>query len=442
MHNDRKPPQEAPPPVKTHPGLIRQVRTYRLITPLFGGGAEPQKPDEVTVVRASEIRGILRFWWRAIRGGRYPTIEKLRQAEDAIWGSAAGKEKSGPSPVSLEVRVLQRGRKRHEVQIPTRNGPKRYPFGDPRSPYGYVAFPLRDSGNGVQDGVEFALYITIRDTSVQAGGKTLDVVEEVEAAVWAWETFGGVGARTRRGFGALELVKVEENGEEKSVDRLPASPSQVKSWIMDRLGRYVAGDYRLSDVPHLSRQPLLEVLPQTFRDGESAWKALIIKLQEFRQKRHKRFGLSLWPEANVIRKIHGLPMKWPPGILNPQFVEKFPRARFGLPIIFPMPHDKRLKNMDILLYGQASKDNDKHLDRLASPLILRPLACQEGYVGLALVLEGPKEPPGGLLLETDGKTHPIRADLTQQEASQEPLRRILHGEPDVLKAFLKTLKNS
>ncbi len=67
--------------------IIRESREYELITPLFGGGVETKKADEVSVIRATEIRGHLRFWWRATRGGQFSTIEDLKKHEDAIFGS-------------------------------------------------------------------------------------------------------------------------------------------------------------------------------------------------------------------------------------------------------------------------------------------------------------------------------------------------------------------
>ena len=51
--------------------LIVQERTYKLITPLYGGGVEAGKTDSVTPIRGTEIRGQLRFWWRAMRGGQF-----------------------------------------------------------------------------------------------------------------------------------------------------------------------------------------------------------------------------------------------------------------------------------------------------------------------------------------------------------------------------------
>ncbi|HGX94026.1 MAG TPA: type III-B CRISPR module RAMP protein Cmr1, partial [Candidatus Tenderia sp.] len=111
LSNRKSPQQSSPPEVKPKLGLVHQVRAYRLITPLYGGGAKTQEPDEVSVVRASEIRGLLRFWWRATRGGQFGgSLETMRSAEEAIWGSAAGDGKAGPSPVSVFVQNWKRNR--------------------------------------------------------------------------------------------------------------------------------------------------------------------------------------------------------------------------------------------------------------------------------------------------------------------------------------------
>jgi CRISPR-associated protein Cmr1 len=40
---------------------------YRIVTPMFIGGAD-QKPNDG--VRAPSFKGMLRFWWRALNWGR------------------------------------------------------------------------------------------------------------------------------------------------------------------------------------------------------------------------------------------------------------------------------------------------------------------------------------------------------------------------------------
>jgi CRISPR-associated protein Cmr1 len=149
-------PQHDAPEVKVREyDRVRQVRRYKLITPLFGGGVEPNRADPITVVRGTEVRGQLRFWWRATRGGRSNgDLEKMRQTEEKIWGGAAAKGKPGPSDVIISVEILNRGR---PFQVRDNKGRMVRNLGDFNSPYSYAAFPLRDdkSNPPILEDVEF-----------------------------------------------------------------------------------------------------------------------------------------------------------------------------------------------------------------------------------------------------------------------------------------------
>ena len=438
MQINRKPPRISPPGIQPKQDRVHQVRTYKLITPLFGGGAEPQKPDEVTVIRASEIRGLLRFWWRATRGGQFGSLDELRCAEEAIWGSAAGEGKAGPSPVALAVEVTKRGRRLSGVKIRTRRGEDKVAIGHPRSPYSYVAFPLREERQGrrvtrpagsVWKDIEFKLHITLDQQRVQNRGE-LDLREEVEAALWAWETFGGVGARTRRGFGALQLIAVDDT----PIGEQPAR--EIERTVRRQLGEYVKGNRWPPGISHLHPDMPL-VVTSRYSDADKAWKALFGALKRFRQARYpdaqgRPYGRSKWPEPDAIRRLTGTHS---PGHEPQHPVDaKYPRGRFGLPIIFQFKQNDQETGdpPPTVLEGAQS-------ERFASRLILRPYACQDGAVGIACALQGPLDPPGGYVLKEQSSSQILaqaNVDLTSKEAQQiDPLG----GELDVLKAFLRTL---
>jgi CRISPR-associated protein Cmr1 len=83
--------------------LLTQVREYELLTPLFGGGVEAATADPVTVIRGSSVRGQLRFWWRACRGGQFNgDLKQMKKAENLLWGAAS----TGPSQVQIAIRQL------------------------------------------------------------------------------------------------------------------------------------------------------------------------------------------------------------------------------------------------------------------------------------------------------------------------------------------------
>ena len=87
---------------------------------------------------------------------------------------------------------------------------------------------------------------------------------------------------------------------------------------------------------------------------------------------------------------------------------------------------------------------EKH-DRLASPLILKPLFCLNGQsVGIALILEGSHVPTEGLVLKESGnrgQEYPVSVQDTQLD--QKDLEKLsdlkLKGETDILQAFMQYL---
>lgn len=413
----RQPKSSEVPEIKANrEGIITQVREYELITPLFGGGVTPAEADPVTVVRGTEVRGHLRFWWRATQGGRFNgDLAAMKEAEDNLWGAAASEHVRGPSRVQVVVTVTNEG----TLDRPFEVGQNRRPSSRNGSVVpGYAAFPLQPPQNEAKPGMQ--------TKSVRAGvvfdlkiDFPFENRKEIEATLWAWETFGGLGARTRRGFGALRCMKVD--GKEHSL----LSTNRVEQQIRQAMQNYVSSGKWPNHVAHLSQTPghNLKVAGRG-RDAVTAWQTLIKKLQRFRQNRdgNRGFGLSSWPEPNAIRSLVGKPIKG-----NRTLVNKFPRARFGLPVVFHMPHDSGID--DLSLQGTE-------FDRLASPLILRPLACADGAVGLALILVAPQEPLNGLILKGASGKSSVQANLTTSEARNIPP---LNGETDVLKKFLDTL---
>jgi CRISPR-associated protein Cmr1 len=65
---------------------------------MFMAGADGKTPE----LRPSEFKGMMRFWWRAIRAD--DNIEKLREEEAKIFG---GTEKEGKSKVAIRITPLQ-----------------------------------------------------------------------------------------------------------------------------------------------------------------------------------------------------------------------------------------------------------------------------------------------------------------------------------------------
>lgn len=462
----------SPPDVKKpkQSAWVSQTREYRLITPIFGGGVEAGKPDPVTAVRGASVRGQLRFWWRATRAGRYATLKELKTAEDRLWGAA-----SQAALIDLAVEVLDAGRDEPPFEVrPNKNGNNQAYNRSAIAP-AYAAFPLQpdrdtlkqwdpeqDAVKPLRVGVVFRLTITNPQQVPQdliAAGVT-DISADIAAAIWAWESFGGVGARTRRGFGAITLTHVDGR-----IDG-PPSASDMEIFFVKQYEQHVISTYSLVGVPRLPSFPTsLRVIRRQRQPGGiwersiDTWSHLIAQLSEFRQWRDppspanpNQPGRSRWPEPDAIR----IESKSHHQFHRPRlYTKKYPRAVFGLPIVV---HFKdRGDPEDHTIQGA-----DRAIDRMASQLVLKPYRSRfqdkDGYVGLAVILDGPTLPPGGIGLKP--KRHPIilpvdDAALTHEDvaaieeiASLAPRgKRSPFGKPvysgeylDVLQTFLNYLE--
>lgn len=426
------------PPEFSAPGLhkngaadqISMTRRYQLITPLFGGGVQAGQVDLTTPVRGSTIRGQLRFWWRATRGGEFDgDLARMKDAEEALWGSTSRASRVIISANTTDIGTV------FQVPYKDRDGRPRS-IGDPGSIYGYAGFPLRQDNGTVRENVAFDLSLSF----------PADAAFDVRAALWAWETFGGVGARTRRGFGAPACAPGDF-----SAEWLWQAPSHIaRAKLLEQVSEFVSDGPFPPGVPHLSRSSARYVVRIT-RDNTplTAWEDLLSALKAFRQNRagNRGFGRSKWPEPDALRDItgqdgsqfnHHVPM-------HGRLIKKFPRAAFGLPIVFEFhprqshPSNPRYDPRRTTLVGVNAT-------RLASPLIIRPLQCRDRAVGLAVVLEGPRlSDLGGLALKEGSEKGPVIAaplseNLSSAEAALVQAKHDFYdADPDVLQSFLNIL---
>ncbi len=354
------------------PGYVRADYRLKLITPMFGGGAVAGQPDTNFPVRASSIRGHLRFWWRATRGAECKDAAELRTREAQIWGST-----EIPSPVQVSVRLVNikgersivRFRMRSDRATPNGSNDDRFGFSK-FDPLRYATFPAIQNEaitKFVKEGLEFSVVIDCPKEHQQ----------DVRLAMWAWTNFGGVGARTRRGFGALHCEQTA-----------PKGLSDLKGWWQRSQQEY---NWTLPAGPR--RWPTLNwqspLVGPTARSPLDAWTNVIALYRRFRQGEgygrnpphppSNLPGRSRFPEPEVIRQLIG-PRPRKHARLPAIPADIVPRAEFGLPIIF---HFKQYKEpyerepadstlVPVIEDFRTGKIVDA--ERFGSPLFLKPLA--------------------------------------------------------------------
>lgn len=369
-------------------GVREEKIFFKTVTPIFGGGVITRQNDPLTPVRGPAVRGQLRFWWRATRGASCANEKELRKKEEQIWGSTTHK-----SRISLRV-DMDRDHPGSQTVCATYPPGKTYPTFTTDFP-GYALFPFQGKNSDKEEKVPPA-------SGLVRAGFTLTVLYPIEckddlhAALWAWSNFGGIGARTRRGCGALYSRQFS-----------PAKNADIHEWYQSNLDAY---DIRLPEEP----KPWPTLPPRLMVNEEliepmKAWNRGIYVLQAFRQGadigrnpgQGNRPGRSRWPEADSIRRISG---KACPRHRQPITgrENRFPRAELGLPIIF---HFKDKKKGDPPDYTLRPVDHN----RMASPLIVKPLALSE-HMAVSIILHLQSPPLCGAELRS-GKSHTlVRAD--------------------------------
>ncbi len=442
------------------PNIIMQTRRYKLITPLFGGGVEAGINDDLTPISGKAIRGHLRFWWRATCG--VGTVDEMKKAEEAIWGAASTKNKKMPSMVIVEIlEIIKKEKKKEPAFTNTRNSKGKLEPKPSNSIAQYVAFPLlpdkderknpKWTSSEVWSEIEFTIQLKYpKEVKFEIEDEIFEIIDietEINSALWVWGTFGGIGARTRRGFGALQLLEIDGKEQKtKTVD-------EFKQSIRKELTKQLAKGKWDNDVPHLLPNSLIAFTKNRKSDPIKAWKELIDKLQDFRQsprvqREFKFSGRSNWSEPDAIRRMTTNAIFRPP---EHPVNNKFPRAVFGLPIGFKFKDEDKNDPPETFLEGREKSENKSGISRLASPLILRPIACSDGAIGLALILQSTRIPPEGVYLYYKTGRRKVAANsvevtLTSGEAKNiypiekqlTKLGTISHNDPDlVLKAFLK-----
>jgi len=374
---------------------MEQWQSYRcrLVTPMYGGGVKAGEVDVDMPIRATEIRGQLRFWWRLLN--RNLDSKTMFQQEREIWGGLGDEQSLAASMVVIKL---------SEFSNPNLAACATYPPGKSFPKWAdwanaYALFPAQGkAAKGVveqepaklaREGLSFELHIRYRNLPKDAA-KQEQICQSVSEAFRWWATFGGMGARTRRGLGAVEIENLSEK----------------------QLFKYVtAAEVACAGMQLAIRKPAR-------KNALEAWQQAVNAMRDFRQgeevgrnkgQQANRPGRSRWPEPASIRKavgVHRIKMGEKGEISfspTPDTEIAFPRAAFGLPIIFHFQNEKTDKKSDPGDTQLTPVIDGKDKERMASPLILRPYRTVDGWCPAALKLPEENLLRMDLKLENSGK---------------------------------------
>lgn len=444
----RKPKIDVPNAVPDN-HLIWHSLTCELITPMYGGGTVSTKVDEKMPIRASSIRGALRFWWRLLAKNHANkevwNVKNIKQAESELWGGGGNGDDDGKaSKVLLKItkqpKVTDQNLAPYTDYIATQKEVK-----DGKKRLEYVLFPASNAKDKVDNphkllepnNMGFQLDIAFVNTNDDQKKQVIETLQ------W-WANFGGLGFRSRKGLGAIAVTECTD------------FPEICQSLTTD-------------DVKQAGC--LLQIRQQNHPTGLRALEAGIQKYADFRQKAgvgrknpaensDKPAGRSYWSEPDAIRRItdtyldlteENAPNRPIPTVIKDHKpIHKagnvFPRAVFGLPILYKFMNDEYYDKKDPKDKNEKRKritEPDRPEPaltevsfgigdgRLASPLIIRPRKLSNGrfeIVALAL----PYQDILNQNVVINGNEYPIWQNNTAEHIT--PIRE--NGGGDPIQAFL------
>ncbi len=146
--------------------------TFRIVTPMFTGGAEP---NDFAELRPPSIKSAMRYWYRAL-------AKDFREKEPRIFGGT--KKGEGQSTFLLSIPQTLTGRNTYTIDKTS-----------------YFSFPFNMKPNKrqyIKEDQEFTLQLTTRETDEETR-------RAIVSSLWLLGHVGGLGSRSRRGFGTIAL---------------------------------------------------------------------------------------------------------------------------------------------------------------------------------------------------------------------------------------------
>jgi len=150
------------------------------------GGADNRTPE----LRSPPFRGLMRYWLRAALGGVIgdTNLRGLHQLESAVFGSP-----DVGSPISVRLTP---------ISVKTRK-----------------AFILPHKKKGVRSGLVGSFELTV----TQPRNSDQEVWNAAVSSLVLALSFGGVGLRSRRGYGTLRVAEASDNS-------IPVFPASLDDW--------------------------------------------------------------------------------------------------------------------------------------------------------------------------------------------------------------------
>lgn len=260
-----------------------------VVTPLFLGGADPKEAE----LRAPPVKAAMRFWWRALYEGG--NVEQMAKDESAIFGST---EKKSVVSVQLSADMAK--------TVPN-DLPKGWPIpveGKTFNAYiiEYLAFGLLDPKlkpkyirKHIEEESRFKIIVTFPKHAED------DVVSAMKSLI----SFGGLGARSRNGFGSLHCDGLIDYAFSKEGGLKPFTAFSQGAILFNQFNTYVKWEDALSEIGKVYRQARLDLEGKRHTWNKRALIAMPIEAQRENIPQSIRSGRHAKPYFLHVNKTDG-----------------------------------------------------------------------------------------------------------------------------------------
>ncbi|MDK2972619.1 MAG: CRISPR-associated protein Cmr6 [Candidatus Sumerlaeota bacterium] len=336
--------------------------SLKLVSRAFLGGSTGNAEN---VLRTSSLRGLMRAWWRA--GNSHLSLNELREREESLFGHASlgGKLATAADAVTgATVSVENAG----------------IDFGGGGSKLGYLAYgPVGYSKEQKKNISQRASLRAGQNLHLRLQARDEESLTEGFKALWLMAALGGVGARSRRGWGSVMLDACVGSRDFHDKCGLPylaacSTTTEYAQHLRAGLNRLVPEGVRPEpdalDWLGLSTGTTILVSTGTFPTYEAALEDLATHFMNFRSRLGQNRNNGEPGEDYHLTK-HALENGTAPDSLPK-------RAQFGLPYLqtyrsldgvtgdyTPMLEGKDLRRASSVLFKVVRLENGKFLWQVA-----------------------------------------------------------------------------
>lgn len=364
--------------------------TFKVVTPLFMGGAG----QNIAELRAPSFKGLLRFWFRATALPLLNSLPLVQQKERELFGSTEG-----------QARFMLSLRSEDKTSPSIGPGHRWEGAGSAYLGYGAIVYAKKTKQTEntrpyIKEGFRFTVTIAPRPKNT---AQEQELVDYLKRALIALGLFGGMGSRSRRGFGSVSLESLLYNGRESW-----AAPKNVNE-LRNTMQNFLAGMGTLPDqLPEysaFSAQSRVSIV----KTGSDALRLLdevgreMIKYRSYGMRREGQTNYTLpWGGGGEALQLfpddHDHVWQVADGDTNPNVHPKR--------IVFGLPHNYRFSNGNIVYVNPGEHE------RRASPLFIHLHQLDKQYAAVLTVLPALFLPEGeGIALNKKGSRNKHHVDL-------------------------------